>query len=386
MSANDIAEFDATGMLIVYPAVCVKVNHAFHAHKVGLSAYNCVGITLFVSTQGCGRPQITDGQQVDTHVFCCVVKQKQIKNPEFGYQWQRRHGNMDNKSSKNCRKQTLIMGTALFFVLLAVLFCVVETICHIDCNTTNFNYVGIASVLATLAGAMLVFSTLEIQRKTLEEEKMKFESSRFDSRFYQILSSFRTDASNMEIAGDHISPKGIGVRSTYIGELAFRAVTSMTKILMKCLNDESFNDFNKEDFDIVMKQYDQIFEALDDDYYFNEVEIEKVSIEKREFIKSTQGAYLIHKMGIDKQERESFRLFETQEKENFVLEKLIGYQSSTLRKYILSLRFIIKVAKEAIDDSERKTYYSHISCLLGKEEQNFLYCFSEFDVITKSIE
>ena len=72
MSANDIAEFDATGMLIVYPAVCVKVNHAFHAYKLGLSAYNCVGITLFVSTQGCGRPQITDGQQVDTHVFCGV--------------------------------------------------------------------------------------------------------------------------------------------------------------------------------------------------------------------------------------------------------------------------------------------------------------------------
>jgi hypothetical protein len=31
-----------------------------------------VGITLFVSTQGCGRPQEADGQKVDTHVFRCV--------------------------------------------------------------------------------------------------------------------------------------------------------------------------------------------------------------------------------------------------------------------------------------------------------------------------
>lgn len=33
-----------------------------------------MGITLFVSTQGCGKPQEADEQKVDTHAFYCVVK------------------------------------------------------------------------------------------------------------------------------------------------------------------------------------------------------------------------------------------------------------------------------------------------------------------------
>ena len=41
-------------------------------HTYGFISNTFVGITLFVSTQGCGRPQMTDGQKVDTHVFCYV--------------------------------------------------------------------------------------------------------------------------------------------------------------------------------------------------------------------------------------------------------------------------------------------------------------------------
>ena len=48
-------------------------------HTYGFISNTFVGITLFVSTQGCGRPQEADGQMVDTHVFCCVVA-KTIKN------------------------------------------------------------------------------------------------------------------------------------------------------------------------------------------------------------------------------------------------------------------------------------------------------------------
>lgn len=50
-------------MLKVYPAVCVKANHAFNAHIAGVSAKYRVGITLFVSKQGLRGPQIADRQQ-----------------------------------------------------------------------------------------------------------------------------------------------------------------------------------------------------------------------------------------------------------------------------------------------------------------------------------
>ena len=44
-------------------------------HTYGCISNSFVGITLLVNTQGCGRPQIADGQKVDTHVFCCAVNQ-----------------------------------------------------------------------------------------------------------------------------------------------------------------------------------------------------------------------------------------------------------------------------------------------------------------------
>lgn len=62
MSANDIAEFDATGMLSVYSVVCVRASHAFIAHLTGALAILHVGITLLVSTQGLRGPQIAAGK------------------------------------------------------------------------------------------------------------------------------------------------------------------------------------------------------------------------------------------------------------------------------------------------------------------------------------
>ena len=67
----------------MYPVVCVEVNQTFIAHLRVFQLYVCVGITLLVNTQGCGRPQIADEQKVDTHVFCCVVYKRKLK-PELG--------------------------------------------------------------------------------------------------------------------------------------------------------------------------------------------------------------------------------------------------------------------------------------------------------------
>ena len=72
MSAKDNAELDATGMLNMYPRCVLEGEPCLHSTLSGVSAIRCVGITLFVSTQGCGRPQTADEQKVDAHVFRCV--------------------------------------------------------------------------------------------------------------------------------------------------------------------------------------------------------------------------------------------------------------------------------------------------------------------------
>ena len=53
-------------------------------HTYGCISNLFVGITLLVSMQGCGKPQIADEQKVDTHVFRCVV-QTIIVEPKLGY-------------------------------------------------------------------------------------------------------------------------------------------------------------------------------------------------------------------------------------------------------------------------------------------------------------
>ena len=111
-------------------------------------------------------------------------------------------------------------------------------------------YGTVALVLATLAGAILVFSTLEIQRKALQEDKSKNDESRFDSHFYPILSSFRKDAAEFEIRGDYLSDDGLGVRKSYQGEKGFRAARSMTRGVKKFLKDKDFIKFDGEDLDI----------------------------------------------------------------------------------------------------------------------------------------
>lgn len=237
-----------------------------------------------------------------------------------------------------------------------------------------------AIACATLAGAILVFSTLEVQRKALQEEKSKNDELRFDSHFYPILSSFRKDAEDFEILGDYLSQRGSGVRKSYKGENGFSAAKSMTRAIKKYLKDKDFIKFDREDFDIDLEEYSKILDALYDDFPRIE-EIEQVEEERRQFIKSKQIPYLMFKMGITK-EAEEYKQKGENEIDSFLLEKLVKYQSATLSKYVKSLRFLIHIIDDELIESKRTKYFMHIATLLGHQELEFLKCFHEFDKIT----
>ena len=177
-----------------------------------------------------------------------------------------------------------------------------------------------------------MFSTLEVQRNALQEEKSKNDESRFDSHFYPILSSFRKDAAEFEILGDYLSDDGLGTRKSYKGEKGFMAAKSMTRGVKKHLKDKDFIKFDREDFDIVLEEYSKIFDALYDDFPQKE-EIEQVEEERRQFIKTQQIPYLMLKMGITKEEAEEYKQKEEKEIESFLLEKLVEYQSAVLSSY-----------------------------------------------------
>ena len=50
--------------IMLIPVVCVKALAAFYAHLTDMLSHNNVGITLLVSMQGCGKPQIADEQML----------------------------------------------------------------------------------------------------------------------------------------------------------------------------------------------------------------------------------------------------------------------------------------------------------------------------------
>ena len=74
MHAKDNAGVDATGMLNMCPRCVLEGYPCLHSTLTGVISNSFVGITSFVSMQGCGRPQPADGRKVDTHVFRCVAK------------------------------------------------------------------------------------------------------------------------------------------------------------------------------------------------------------------------------------------------------------------------------------------------------------------------
>ncbi|MBO5614879.1 MAG: hypothetical protein J5932_02005 [Prevotella sp.] len=84
MCVNDNAEYDVTGVLNMYPR-CVREGSPYLQRTlIGLISNTCVGITLLVNTQGCGRPQIADEQPSRYLRFLlCAINNKSL----YGYQW-----------------------------------------------------------------------------------------------------------------------------------------------------------------------------------------------------------------------------------------------------------------------------------------------------------
>ena len=112
-------------------------------------------------------------------------------------------------------------------------------------------------------------------------------------------------------------------------------------------------------------------------------DIDKIEKERREYITSNQVLYLIYKWGITKDDKIKFQHMDSKGKESFLLDTLIKHQTANFSKYIQSLRFILQIIRATEFQTERKDYYQHVSCRIGKEELEFLKFFSEFNIITE---
>lgn len=274
-----------------------------------------------------------------------------------------------------------IKGIAILFIIATLVLCLLD----------YFGYcrgcVKYASVFATLTGAILVFSTLEIQSLSLEEEKNKNKIARFDSRFYPILSSFRTDAANVEIIRKYIVNKGIGIgqesQKSFTGDKAFCVLTKIIEMLHQKINENSFVDYSHENLLIELSEISNKEEALEEQGASIE-EFEKLCIEKRNAIQSQQAPFLLYTYGFTKDVKEKICHLDSEKIYSFILKKLLEQQPATFTKYIRTLRFIIYIIEQGASASEKEDYYLNIYSQLEKNELSFLKKFKEFDCITNN--
>lgn len=282
-------------------------------------------------------------------------------------------------TTKSHKIHVTINVIAVFLIVTVIALCLTGIISH--CN----NYTEIASVLATLVGGVLVFSTLEMQRQSLNEEKNKNKISRFDSRFYPILSSFRSDATGVEIIRNYIAPKGkeIGMerKMSFNGDKAFYIANQIVETLQKSISEETFTDYDREEISIELSEIDKKEEALEV-RWASEEELDKIIQERHDFLRSQQSPFLLHIYGITKEVKERLSCLDCDGIASFLLGKLLEKQPPTFTKYIRTLRFLIHIV-ERLTVSERSEYYLNVYSLLGKNEMKFLKNFKEFDCITK---
>lgn len=282
------------------------------------------------------------------------------------------------------------MHTFKWSIHLAVIFFIIAVSCIATSFLLNNNaekLIGISTTFATLAGAILVFSTLEVQRKSLEEEISKNECSRFDSKFYPILSSFRMDAANMEITYDYIAirgkKRGQGVRMSYNGDKAFFVARQIIYNLQKGIRDKSYRDFDSDELDYELKEIEKKKEYLDE-YCTCMEDLNAIEDEEIACIQSYQISYLLYKYGITKKSVEDYKKMDNESLLILLYGKLLDYQPAMFSKYFQCLRFIIHIIDGLPMEIEKTDYYMNISCQLGKEELLFLKCLKEFEVITNN--
>lgn len=272
---------------------------------------------------------------------------------------------------------------AIIFIIISILLIILSCFGISKCEKI-FN---VSMIFATLAGSILVFSTLEIQRKVLKEEKEKNELSRFDSQFYPILSSFRNDATEMEIVCEYISDTGknIGneIKSIYNGDRAFHVALKIIKKLVESIHEPSIPIYDPDELQTFIHDFRDKIDSLDENTCSIDFELDKLEKEKENYINSMQGPFLLQQYAISKEKTKEYSKLDKDELLSNLLASFAEHQPTIFEKYINSLRFILRIIGNLLDEGLRKNYYQHIRVVLGKEECLFLQLFKEFDQISQ---
>lgn len=153
---------------------------------------------------------------------------------------------------KICKIDSFILFIAIIFIIVSIA-CLVIPFFYYWCLDWCL---GVSVTFATLSGAVLVFKTISLQIKSLEEEKRKNIIQRFDSQFFAILSQWRNDALQVKLTTKYLDIKHNG-RINHLeamGENAFSIAKSTLNTIYNTISNKNAINFDYEVYIDEIKQ------------------------------------------------------------------------------------------------------------------------------------
>lgn len=163
---------------------------------------------------------------------------------------------------KTSKIDICIVLIAAIFMLISIACLVIPFYCFCYLDWC----IGVSMTFATLSGAILVFKTISLHNKSLEEEKRKNIIQRFDSQFFAILSQWRNDALQVKFTTKYLDKKLNGRINHLesIGENAFSIAKSTLNTIYNTISNKNAIIFDYEVYIDEIKQEELKLEFVKD--------------------------------------------------------------------------------------------------------------------------
>ena len=227
----------------------------------------------------------------------------------------------------------------------------------------------VAMVFATLAGAVLVFGTIWLQHKSLEEDRERNRYDKFNTQFMALFEPFRMNAGKFAFLVDRIGKQQLNEEKiiTY-GENAFGYALIAYRMMFRYLKGENFEPY---EYDVVRNEYETIVSNYPPEDQNDTLIIKNVDEKIKLFKARIQYPYLLSKYDIKKEDYEEYRGKEDKMVKEFILGKMKVYQPAAFGVYFQRAELINQLINGMPTDI-KEDYSKQLMSSLGKEEKSLL--------------
>lgn len=257
--------------------------------------------------------------------------------------------------------------------ILCIVLAVVALFVPLFCPNLLPWSLGASTTFATLAGAFLVYKTLETQRKSLDEERNKNAIEKFNTMFHPLHSAFRDAALQFTFYEDFLEIQESSCECSRVlkGEEAFEAANRMLCSLFGSLKDDAVGLFEYNSFK-VNQEYTKQLDELRAFPYVDDSTITKQYERIKGWLSAQTPGFLCSKYNITADDYNRLKGEQDDIVTEFLLGKMEERQDNSYKKYFHILNHLLKQVADSKEIHDKSNYYNHIRSFLGSAESQFI--------------